>query len=119
MHNHESLASRVREMLAELPLAVEEKTMFQGITFMVDNKMLLCVGKNDFLFRIGEDQARIELERSPCRQMIHNGRLMKHFVFVDAADIRKDVELRYWVDLCLRFNSQAKPSKKKKGRTDT
>ncbi|XHR96834.1 hypothetical protein ACFJIV_09365 [Mucilaginibacter sp. UC70_90] len=40
MAYNEQMADRIREALMDLP-AVEEKKMFQGVCFMVDDK--LCV----------------------------------------------------------------------------
>jgi len=111
MAYNESLVDRVRESLAELQ-DVEEKKMFQGICFMVDQKMCVCIRNDELLCRIGEQQAEKELAQDHCRQMINNGRVMKDFVYVEEINTRQT--LNYWIDLSLQFNKEAKPAKKKK-----
>jgi TfoX/Sxy family transcriptional regulator of competence genes len=107
----ENLAQRVREILADLPV-VEEKKMFSGICLMVNDKMCVCVREHDLLCRIGEQQASVELEKGTCMQMIHGGRLMKDYVFVDVLELRNPEDLQYWINLSLAFNGKAKSSKR-------
>jgi TfoX/Sxy family transcriptional regulator of competence genes len=108
---NEALGNRVREALVDQPL-IEEKKMFSGICFMVNGKMCICVTSNGLLCRIGVNQAVLELENHCCRQMINNGRLMKDYVYVEDTHIQSGNNLSYWVGLCLKFNPQAKSSKK-------
>jgi TfoX/Sxy family transcriptional regulator of competence genes len=112
MPYNEQLANRVREALMDEPI-IEEKKMFQGVCFLVDNKMCVCVSKDSLLCRIGEQQAHIELEKGNCTQMINNGRVMKDFVYVDETEVQTGKGLNYWITLCLAFNPLAKASKKK------
>lgn len=111
MAYNESLLDRVRESMAELP-DVEEKKMFQGICFLVDQKMCVCIRNDELLCRIGEQQAEKELEQDNCRQMINNGRVMKDFVYVEGVNTKQGLD--YWIDLSLQFNKEAKPAKKRK-----
>ena len=42
-----TLANRVREYLAEIPhITVEEKAMFGGLAFLVNDKMCINIGEN-------------------------------------------------------------------------
>jgi len=43
---NEDLANRIRELLSDLP-AVQEKKMFQGLCFMVNDKMCICVNSGE------------------------------------------------------------------------
>jgi TfoX/Sxy family transcriptional regulator of competence genes len=110
----ELLTNRVREALSELPLTVDEVKMFQGLCFMVDDKMCICIRDQDLLCRIGNEQAAIELEKDNCRPMIHGDRIMKDYVFVDMEDMRTSRDFDHWISLSLQFNKTAKASKKKK-----
>lgn len=107
------MADRIRELLVH-QTNVAEKTMFNGLCFMVDDKMLICVTKDDLLCRIGEAEACSELEKGDCRQMIMRGRASKDFVYVPICNIAREKDLRYWVQLCLNFNPKAKSSRKNK-----
>jgi hypothetical protein len=111
---NEQVADQVRELLVN-EADVEEKTMFSGHCFLVNGRMCVCVNQEDLLCRIGHERMLEELENGRCRQMQMNGRASRDFVYVALADINGGMELRYWIDLCLQFNPQAKAAKKKKG----
>ncbi|MDT3402452.1 TfoX/Sxy family protein [Mucilaginibacter terrae] len=111
MFNSSTLTNIIREALSILP-NIDEKRMFGGTCFMVDDKMCICVSKHHLLCRIGEERAVVELENDTCRQMIHGGRLMKDYVYVDFENLRDLKHLNRWIDLCLDYNPQAKASKK-------
>jgi len=113
MAYNEPLTNRIREALAHLP-KVEEKKMFRGVTFMVNGKMCISVGNDEIMCRIDPDIVEAVLEKSGCRPMIHGGRTMKGFVFVNEESIRSKKEFNYWIDLALDFNKKAKISAKKK-----
>jgi TfoX/Sxy family transcriptional regulator of competence genes len=114
---NEPLTNRIREALAHLP-RVEEKKMFRGITFMVNGKMCISVGNDEMLCRIDPYLFEAALEKNGCRPMIHGGRTMKGFVFVNEESIRHKKEFNYWIGLSLDFNKKAKASSKnKKGHT--
>jgi len=111
----ELLTNRVREALSQQPI-VDEIKMFQGICFMVDDKMCICIREDGLLCRIGKEQAAIELEKGDCRQMMHGTRVMKDFVYVDHENLRTNKDFDHWIKLSLQFNKVAKASKKgKKG----
>lgn len=113
MAYNENLANRVRELLEQID-DLEEKQMFRSLTFMVKGKMCICVGEDNLLCRI--DPALVEplLEKQGVRQMIHNGRTMKGYIYVDKQAVIKHKDLQYWVGLCLAYNAVAKASRKNK-----
>jgi TfoX/Sxy family transcriptional regulator of competence genes len=113
MAYNEQLANRIREALMDQP-RLEEKKMFQGLCFMVNDKMCVCVRNDVLLCRIGEQQAEQELEKGNCREMIHNGRRMKDYVYVDMDQVQALRSLDSWITLALQFNSKANSSKKRK-----
>jgi TfoX/Sxy family transcriptional regulator of competence genes len=111
----EKMADRIREALMDLPI-VEEKKMFQGVCFMVDDKLCVCVRNNDILCRIGEQQARLELEKGNCSQMLSGDRVMKGYVYVEDFNLQTSKDLNYWINLCLEFNPLAEVSKKRQNK---
>ncbi|WP_295230575.1 TfoX/Sxy family protein [uncultured Chryseobacterium sp.] len=111
----EQLADRVREALVKQK-NVTEKSMFQGLCFMVDDKMCICVRDLELMCRIAPDKAEAELEKGNCRPMIHNGKTMKGYIFVDEEDYKKPKDFKRLIDLCLDFNTVAKASKRKKNK---
>jgi TfoX/Sxy family transcriptional regulator of competence genes len=113
MAYNEQLTNRIREALAHLP-KVEERKMFRGVTFMMNGKMCISAGNDEMMCRIGPDAFEAALEKPGCRPMVHSGRTMKGFVFVNEDSIRSEKEFNYWIGLALDFNKKAKASVKKK-----
>jgi len=60
---NEKLADRVRELLAEAGKNIDEKLMFGGLCFMVDNKMCVCVSKDRLMLRLDPDFYEEALEK--------------------------------------------------------
>jgi TfoX/Sxy family transcriptional regulator of competence genes len=107
----EKLANRIRESLADLP-DVEEKKMFRGITFMVNTKMCVSVGGDEMMCRIDPAIHDEIIEKNGVREMIHGGKVMKGFVYVNETELKTKKALDYWIDLALGFNAKATSSKK-------
>lgn len=109
----EQLADRIRIILNRSSVPFEEKKMMGGLCFMVDDKMLAGVIRNELMARIGPDLYEPALQRSGAKEMNFTGRSMKGFVFVDAEGIDMDADLEQWIQDCLAYNPIAKSSKKK------
>jgi hypothetical protein len=107
------LADRIREYLVEISNSeIEEKKMFQGLTFMVDGKMCIGVRNNEIICRIDPEIFDSVVERIACRPMIHGKRTMKGYVFVSEEGYKRKEDFEFWLNLCLDFNKRAKSSKK-------
>ncbi len=108
----EKLADRIREALASQK-KVEEKTMFRGMCFMVNDKMCICVNPGEILVRVGPDEYETALEKNGTRPMTQNGRTATGFVFVGPEGYKGKKNFDYWINAALAFNKLAKASKKK------
>lgn len=109
----EELANRIRETVVGAG-HVEEKKMFQGICFMVNGKMCICVRDDEMMCRIGPQAYVAALDRKGCRPMIHRGKTMKGFVFVSPEGFQSKKDFDEWIGLSLEFNKIAKASPKKR-----
>jgi len=109
----EKLVDRIREALATQKL-LEEKRMFGGVCFMVNDKMCVGVNGDEMMCRIDPDAAEVALERNYARPMDFTGKPMKGYVFVHEDGLKKKADFEYWINLSLEFNKKAKSSKKKK-----
>ncbi|MBG9378331.1 TfoX/Sxy family protein [Panacibacter sp. DH6] len=109
----EKLAGRTRELIAAVQSNIEEKKMFGGLCFMVNNKMCIGVEKDRLMVRLDPSVYETALEKDGCTPMDFTGRVMKGYVFVDKTMLQTKKQLSYWVDLALDYNSFAKPSKKR------
>ncbi|MBL7811321.1 MAG: TfoX/Sxy family protein [Bacteroidetes bacterium] len=112
MAYNEQLADRVRNMLRALT-PFEEKFMFGGIAFMVDEKMCVGIVKDELMCRIHPEKETEALKQSGAKPMIFTGKPMKGYLFVEESGYNTDRELQYWLQLCLEFNPLAKKSGKK------
>ena len=113
-----NLAVRVREYLSEMEaLQVEEKTMFGGLAFMINNKMCINIGENQLMCRFDPKVTEELSARTGFLPMVMNGREYKGYCYVDEFGYKSKKDLEYWINLCLDFNDKAKSSKKTKKST--
>ena len=112
MAYNEKLAIKVRTALAHLS-KVEEKKMFRGITFMVNEKMCVSVSNDEIMCRIDPELYDAAVKKKGCKPVIMRGREYKGFVYVNEEGIKTKKDFDYWIGLALEFNKKAKVSKKK------
>jgi TfoX/Sxy family transcriptional regulator of competence genes len=113
MAYNEKLANLTRELIAHSQKNVEEKAMFGGLCFMVNDKMCVGVEKDRLMVRLDPAKYEEVIEKEGCKPMDFTGKVMRGFVFVDADVLTTKKKLEYWVKLALEFNKIAKVSKKK------
>jgi len=113
MAYNERLTARIREALGDLP-NVEEKRMFRGVTFMVDDKMCITAGDNKIMCRIDPAIHEEVIKRKGCETVKMRDREYKGYIYVSEEGIKTKKDLDYWIQLALAFNKKAKSSKKKK-----
>jgi TfoX/Sxy family transcriptional regulator of competence genes len=110
----EYLADRVRHSLKENKAAFEEKKMFGGLCWFVDDKLCVGVFKEELLVRIDPEDETKYLREEDCRMMDEDTHSMKGFLYVSPEGIDMDDDLDKWIIRCLEFNPRAKASKKKR-----
>ncbi len=113
MAYNEKLADMVRELISQTHKNVEEKAMFGGLCFMVNDKMCVGVEKERLMVRLDPAKYDEVMEKEGCKPMDFTGKIMKGFVFVDADELKTKRQLAYWINLALDYNKIAKASKKK------
>ncbi|MFC5061641.1 TfoX/Sxy family protein [Actinomycetospora atypica] len=100
-------ADRIRAML---PVPWREKAMFGGLSFMVDDKMLLNVRRGgDLLVRVDPERSeKLVAEHGVAVAEMGAGRSMgPSWLTVPAEQFAGDEQLRVWLDEALAFNRQA------------
>lgn len=115
----EKITGQVRELIFNHTDNVEEKTMFGGRCFIVNDKICIGVKKDTLLVRIDPDVYDKEIALDGRKPMIHIGKPVKPYLFVDFDELRSSRDLVYWVNLALDYNphaplSQAKQRARKK-----
>ncbi len=112
MAYNEKLSGRIREALAHLS-KVEEKKMFGGLAFMVNDKMCIAVGKDRIMCRINPSIHDEIIKTKNCHTVKMRGREYKGYLHVNEDDLKSERDLDYWIELALDYNKIAKASKKK------
>ncbi len=109
-----SLANRVREYLSEMEeFRVEEKKMFGGLAFMVNDKMCINVGDNQLMCRFDPELTEQLSERPGFLPMTMNGKEYKGYCYVDPIGYKSKKDFEFWINLCLDYNDKAILSKKR------
>src|ERR1700754_633563 len=97
----EALLERVREVVHGRDNVVE-KSMFGGKGIMV-NGHLTCGVRDRLMLRIGEDAADAAHDNPHVEPMVHGGRRMKDYVYVNRGALEADGAVAEWVGKALDF----------------
>ena len=103
------LVDRVRDALAAHP-DVREVKMFGGLSFMVNEKMAVCVrGDGDLLVRCDPAQADdlLGLKGAGPAEMGAGRPMSKNWISVGQEAIKSDEQLAFWVGATLEYNKAA------------
>jgi TfoX/Sxy family transcriptional regulator of competence genes len=114
MAYNEKLADRTRAFISVTHKKVEEKKMFGGLCFMVNDKMCVGIKADHIMVRIDPEKYEKAMEEEGCKPMLHGGKTMIAFLFVDEAVLDTKKKLEYWLKLALEYNAIVPASKKKK-----
>ncbi|MCB0538638.1 MAG: TfoX/Sxy family protein [Bacteroidetes bacterium] len=107
------LLDRMRSILKAQNVDWAEKRMFGGDCFMVDDKMCFGTYKGGIMARVAPEEADELAQREGAAQMIHGGRPMTGYLFIEPEGYDMEEDLEFWIGKCLEFNPRAKSSKKK------
>ncbi len=111
----ETLADRIRDVLADRP-DVREQKMFGGLAFMVRGHMVCGVVHGDLMLRLGPDRATAALSRPHVRPMDFTGRPMSSMIYVAPAGVA-GAALDDWVQAAVAHADQLPPKTSKTRRT--
>lgn len=114
MAYNEKLADRIRQTIFLTHKNVEEKKMFGGLCFMVNDKMCMGVEAERIMVRFNPAMSDEVMEKEGCSPMDFTSKVMKGYAFVDIAYLTTKKQLDYWINLALDYNKIAKPSRKNK-----
>lgn len=102
------LNERLTLLMKNKGISFQAKRMFEGIAFMVDDKMCFGINKERLMARVGPDFYEEALTMEGCVPMDFSGKTMKGYVFVQAESLEDEKSLDFWVTKCLEFNPLAK-----------
>lgn len=101
----EYLQDRINKILSKKGVSFEEKKMFGGLSFMINNKMAIGIVKNELMARVGPDYQEEALKRTGAKIMDFTGRPMKGYIFVEPNGFDDESDLEHWIDKSLTFNA--------------
>jgi len=101
------LSRRVREMFTNLP-HVEEKKMFGGIAFMINNEMCVTVQDDHIMCRIDPLIHEDVVSLPGVTTVKMKGRDYIGWVYVEESIIPGKKQLHHWIKLALEYNAQVK-----------
>lgn len=103
------LADRVRALVGDDP-GITEKYMFGGLTFLLNGHLLVgCKKDGQILISVGKANAEAAAVRPGATAMVHNGREMTGFFWIEADAIEDDDDLRSWIDFAFEAISRKGP----------
>ncbi|AZA82763.1 RNA methyltransferase [Chryseobacterium lactis] len=108
------LADRVRERLSMVEnIEVEEKKMFGGLAFLVNEKMCINISHDNLMCRYNPEKEEEVTEKLGFLPMIMRGKQLMEYCYVEPIGFQKPEDFEYWMKICLEYNKIAKASKKK------
>jgi TfoX/Sxy family transcriptional regulator of competence genes len=98
----ESLARRIRQVLAQRRV-VTEKKMFGGVGFLLNGNMCVGIWKSSLIVRLGPEQAAAALEEANVVEFDITGRAMKGWIMVEPDGLETDEQLTGWIQRAVEF----------------
>ena len=102
------LVDRIRDALAAHP-SVREVKMFGGLSFMVNDKMVVCVrSEGDLLVRSDPERADdlLTLEGAGSAEMGAGRPMSKSWISVGQQELVTDDDLDFWIGVALEYNKR-------------
>jgi TfoX/Sxy family transcriptional regulator of competence genes len=112
----EALGERVAAALQRSRVDFQEKRMFGGLGFMINDKMCVGIVKDDLMVRVLDEKYADVLKLPHAREMDFTGRPMKGFLYVSASGLHDDDSLQKWMDLGIEFAKFGKVKTKRAGK---
>jgi TfoX/Sxy family transcriptional regulator of competence genes len=105
----EALAARIRELVAG-EAGVTEKTMFGGLSFLVNGNMAVgASGQGGILVRVDPAESAELVETTPAEPMEMRGRAMAGWLRLQPDDVEQDDDLAPWVRRGVAFARSLPP----------
>jgi TfoX/Sxy family transcriptional regulator of competence genes len=110
---NEKLEAQIRTALAGVA-KVEEKYMFRGTAFIVNDKLCISAGDEELMFRFDPSLHESLAKQEGCREMLRNGKAIKGYLYVHESVLKTKDDWDRMVKLALDYNKRIKAAGKKK-----
>lgn len=102
---NQDLARRIRTAVRLYPdtitIAITEKKMFGGLSFLYKGKMTVGVIKEELAVRVVSEKMDAVLKKDYVRPMDFTKRPIKEFVYIAPEGFKTEEQLLYWIELGL------------------
>ncbi len=113
MAYNEQLAEKIRTALAGTK-KLEEKKMFGGIAFLINEKMCIGVNKDDIMLRCEKEETGELLKKKGAKVFdLSGGRPMQGWVLVGPEGTNSKKDFDWWLAKAIEGNKKAPAPKKK------
>ncbi len=106
------LADRIRNAVEHIS-GMEEKKMFGGIGFILNEKMCLGVHKEELMVRVLPEETESLLERPGTKIFDMTGKPMKGWMLVESEGYEDEHNFQFWIQKALEANPLIPISKSK------
>ena len=113
MAYNEKLADKLRKALSKIS-NLEEKKMFGGLAFLVNEKMCINVSGDNLMCRFNPILEDKISKKKGYKKVIMKGRKIKGYCYVEPEGFNTKKDFDFWINLCLEFNHKARSIKSKK-----
>lgn len=109
MAYNKQIADQIRQLLSQLTdLKIQEKIMFKGLIFMVNNKMCLGINAEELMIRFDPSLQKELALIDGFHIMKTKHKIYPGYGYVNLRMIRNSQDLEHWIKLCLDYNSVVK-----------
>lgn len=109
----EDFAFRISRKLRDLNAVFDEKKMFGGIAFMIDDKMCVGVSKQQMMLRVMDEHYDLLIEENYVHPMQFTGKTMRGFLFIDQEAFLDEREFERFILFGLEFGEKGIVKSKK------
>lgn len=92
------------------------KRMFGGLCFLLSEHMCCGIIGDKLMARIGSENYERCLAKAYVREMDFTGKPIKTMVYVIPEGFESDSDLKYWLNLCVKFIDSLPPKQPKKSK---
>jgi TfoX/Sxy family transcriptional regulator of competence genes len=114
MAYNEELVFRTKKLLIQENVIFQEKKMFGGYAFMINDKMCVGIIKEELMVRVMEEFYEALLEENYAKPMNFTGKTMKGFLFIEPEGTSTDFLVLKWIKYGLDFGERGILKTKKK-----
>lgn len=110
---NEQLVQQIANTLDHLTIAYQQKKMFGGVAFMIQDKMCLGVSKEFMMVRVMDAHYAGIIEEPHTEPMIFGKKQLHGFLFITPQGYQHEKDFKRWIQYGLEFAEKGELKTKK------